>query len=525
MHCLAGISRSPTVAIAYVMRHLQMTFDDAFRYVKSKRTSISPNFNFLGQLLEYERQLRAEEVLTDDMACLQQQQPPSAPIMSPGVCRDRLSRSVSLSLSLKPPSLLETVPHSCSPSPDDELPLDQVDGGAANCRLDLSPTTALARLSFEAMETSPEAQQEHQSSSYLMVSRRKHTREESYRSLRQRLSSSTTTTSSSSESSHFFTKQKTSSSSHVVLTVSQSKRVTTNRKPPPSPSSATAPTTADHCSEISVQIDNPAAIESVEIRTGGARRSCSGSLFTRPHSDGNFRRLPLRRPSYAPSEASSCVSDEMIPTPSSPTTSMSSSGGSGLLLSPSPWASSQTGLYARSDSVTTSGLGSEISDSDTRADCDAMSLCSGSTRCEAEPDDGVFTEPPPPPPPSMLGLRSTRPRPSSLLGIVPAVNSFLPLHIAQDNPNETTQQRPSRPTSLSTGGSGFNFSMAPLPPPPTAAPTDPSASGTTKQTQITSLFKHFHLSRAFVYLGDELPDSATVFRLWRQREAAIEQDR
>ena len=51
-----------TVAIAYAMRHLQMTFDDAFRYVKSKRSSISPNFNFLGQLLEYERQLRAEEV-------------------------------------------------------------------------------------------------------------------------------------------------------------------------------------------------------------------------------------------------------------------------------------------------------------------------------------------------------------------------------------------------------------------------------------------------------------------------------
>ena len=30
-HCLAGISRSPTVAIVYVMRHLQMIFDDPFR--------------------------------------------------------------------------------------------------------------------------------------------------------------------------------------------------------------------------------------------------------------------------------------------------------------------------------------------------------------------------------------------------------------------------------------------------------------------------------------------------------------
>lgn len=380
-----------------------MTFDDAFRYVKSKRTSISPNFNFLGQLLEYERQLRAEEVLTDDMA---PQPTPTPPI---------LSRSISLSLSLKPPSLLETVPHSCSPSPDDDLTLqDQVDGGSI--RHDLSPTTALARLSFEAMDqTSPTDDQNQSSSSYLMVSRRKHT-------LRQRLS---TTTSESSSSSHFFsTKQKTSSSSHVVLTVSQSKRVTTNRKPPPSPSST------DHCSEISVQIgrDDPTAVavadESVEIRTGSARRSGgnSSSLFNRPHSDGNFRRLPLRRPSYAPSEASSsCLSDAA--TPSSPTSSSS-----GSLLSP------QWSAYARSDSVTTSGLGSEISDSDTRADCDAMSLCSGST---AETDDGVFTSSEPP-----MQQRSTRPRPSSLLGIVP--NSF--------------DQRPARPTSLSTG---FSFNLPP----------------------------------------------------------------
>jgi len=33
IHCLAGISRSPTVAIAYIMHVLGMTSDDAYRSV------------------------------------------------------------------------------------------------------------------------------------------------------------------------------------------------------------------------------------------------------------------------------------------------------------------------------------------------------------------------------------------------------------------------------------------------------------------------------------------------------------
>lgn len=57
VHCHAGISRSATVCIAYMMQHHTMNVHEAYTYVKNRRPIISPNLHFMGQLMVYQQKL------------------------------------------------------------------------------------------------------------------------------------------------------------------------------------------------------------------------------------------------------------------------------------------------------------------------------------------------------------------------------------------------------------------------------------------------------------------------------------
>ncbi|XP_066969459.1 dual specificity protein phosphatase 7-like [Macrobrachium rosenbergii] len=57
VHCLAGISRSVTITVAYLMYKKKLNLEEAYEYVRVKKANIAPNFNFMGQLQDFQQQL------------------------------------------------------------------------------------------------------------------------------------------------------------------------------------------------------------------------------------------------------------------------------------------------------------------------------------------------------------------------------------------------------------------------------------------------------------------------------------
>jgi protein-tyrosine phosphatase len=60
VHCFAGVSRSASVVLAYLMRHHSMTLTKAVTLVRNKRSWINPNPGFVVQLRRFEAWLKQQ---------------------------------------------------------------------------------------------------------------------------------------------------------------------------------------------------------------------------------------------------------------------------------------------------------------------------------------------------------------------------------------------------------------------------------------------------------------------------------
>ena len=68
IHCVMGISRSPSIVIAYLMYKNKMSYEEAYDFVKNKRNVINPNSGFQDQLKKFEKILKENNyIIPDDL--------------------------------------------------------------------------------------------------------------------------------------------------------------------------------------------------------------------------------------------------------------------------------------------------------------------------------------------------------------------------------------------------------------------------------------------------------------------------
>jgi protein-tyrosine phosphatase len=58
VHCFAGISRSSTIVISYLMKKYGWSLAEAYSLTKKKRKYVDPNPGFMRELRRYEKQLK-----------------------------------------------------------------------------------------------------------------------------------------------------------------------------------------------------------------------------------------------------------------------------------------------------------------------------------------------------------------------------------------------------------------------------------------------------------------------------------
>ncbi|CAJ1073166.1 dual specificity protein phosphatase 18 [Xyrichtys novacula] len=77
VHCAAGMSRSPALVMAYLMRFRGVTLRQAHRWVQDSRPYVRLNAGFWEQLLQYERKLYGKNTVR--VAAVEESPPPPPP--------------------------------------------------------------------------------------------------------------------------------------------------------------------------------------------------------------------------------------------------------------------------------------------------------------------------------------------------------------------------------------------------------------------------------------------------------------
>jgi len=109
VHCLAGISRSVTVTVAYLMHALDLSLSDAYDHVKRCKPDVSPNFSFMGQLMDFERSLRSKRATVTGS-------PPYVDVAVAAVASDHDGRTADC-----PCVVMDSVDRTCYSSPVSSL--------------------------------------------------------------------------------------------------------------------------------------------------------------------------------------------------------------------------------------------------------------------------------------------------------------------------------------------------------------------------------------------------------------------
>ena len=60
VHCFAGVTRSPTIVIAYLIKSTKKSAEECYKHVKSRRSYAFPNKGFFDQLIKYSSETQTE---------------------------------------------------------------------------------------------------------------------------------------------------------------------------------------------------------------------------------------------------------------------------------------------------------------------------------------------------------------------------------------------------------------------------------------------------------------------------------